>query len=507
MLEKGNFMKYKVSLILCAVIIVALALSFFVNGETTVSELENRNMTTFKMILDPVDDIDPDTGEKSVLYNAHKSIPDRLEDALKDQIFIRNVVVLNYTNLESKLSNLYSEVTKVLSAPVKDKNPITEDEVTEETEPPVTVPDDGFPDEYYDLVKEVEEQPVELDFKTYPGYGFARLAQSPVRNYTYTSIGTFALINGTDYVGQKPTKSTTSPTAVGKHVEQYEKLLAKYPNLKFYSYFVTQIQDTPWFYEFYGPYDDRHELIAQYLPEYVTVGRLTFKDFADYQACYYKSDHHWAHKGSERGYQDVYAMMADDLDLSPMKYPIKTWNFSELYGVQYRGSRASKLREAYESYDEFIVYEYDLGERETFVVLPDNYTQEIPVKMGLWEYYKVGDIDKGRYFDHYINFYGRSYDSTGKQYADSESLFVIKNNNGAEHNLLLVCDSTQRPYRDVLGSHFKTLVTLDYRILTKVPIDYLIEKYEIDTILCGGQTFAWSGSNSYLFKFSDNFGK
>lgn len=506
MLEKGKFMKYKASLIVCAVIIVALALSFFVNGETVVSELENRNMTTFKMILDPVDDIDPDTGEKSVLYNADKSIPDRLEDALKDQIFIRNLVVLNYTNLESKLSNLYSGVTKVLSAPFKQETPI-EDDVTDETEPPVTVPDDGFPDEYYDLAEEVEETPTELDFSSYPGYGFARLEASPIRSYTYTSIGSFALFNGTDYVGAKPTKSAPSKDAVSKHVAQYERLLKKYPNLKFYSYFVTQIQDTPWFYDFYGAYPDKHETIAQYLPEYVTVGRLTFKDFADYQACYYKSDHHWGYKGSERGYQDVYAMMADDLDLSPMKYPIKTWNFSELYGVEYRGSRANNLRDAYSAYDEFIVYEYDLGERETFVLTVDNYTREIPVTMGLWEYYKVGNINKSRYFDHYINFYGRAYDSTGKQYADSETMFVIKNNNGAEHSLLLVCDSTQRPYRDVLGSHFKNVVTLDYRIITKVPVDYLIEKYGIDTILCGGQSFAWSGSSSYLFKFSDNFGK
>ena len=115
--------------------------------------------------------------------------------------------------------------------------------------------------------------------------------------------------------------------------------------------------------------------------------------------------------------------------------------------------------------------------------------------------------DSGRYFDHYINFYGRATDKSGKQYADAENCFVIKNNNGAEHSLLLVCDSTQRPYRDVLGSHFKNVVTLDYRILTKVPIDYIIDKYDIDVILCGGQNFAWSGNTQYLFTFSDSFGK
>lgn len=494
-------MKYKATLIVCAVIVILLSLSFLVNEEVTVSDLEKRNMATFKMILDPVDDIDPDTGEKSVLYNVDKSIPDRLEDALKDQIFVRQFVVLSYTDLEAKLANLYSDVSAALSAPFKPK-PSLPDETDGETAAPV-------PDETQsDTVETVmEEPPAEPDFDTYPVYGFPRLPDFPEQSYTYKNIGTFALINGSDYVAKKPHKDATTQEAVSRHVEQYEKLLEEYPYLKFYSYFVTQIQDTPWFHDFYGPYPDRHELAAQYLPEYVTVGRLTFDSFDDYKDCYFKSDHHWAYKGSERGYQDVYAMMAEDLNLSPVKTPIKEWNFTELYGVQYRGSRAGNLRNAYSAYDEFIAYEYDLGERETFVLVPENYKREIPVTMGLWEYYKVGNINKGTYFDHYINFYGRAYDSTGKQYADSQCLFVIKNNNNAEHSLLLVCDSSQRPYRDVLASHFKNVVTLDYRIMTKVPVDYLIEKYDIDTILCGGQSFAWSGKPAYLFKFSDSFGK
>lgn len=500
-------MKYKATLILCGVLIVALAFSFFLTPETAVSELENRNMTTFGMILDPVDDIDPTTGEKSVLYNADKSIPDRLEDAMKDQIFIRNFVVLNYTNLESKLSNLYSGTVKMLSAPFKDDAPADDETQPDETDTPVTIPDEGFPDEYYDLAEEETAPPAAFDYKTYPVYGFARLATFPSRSYTYQSLGSFVTYNGTDWVGEKPSKGVPSAKAVQRHVDQYDKLLAEYPDLKIYNYFVTQMQNTPWFYDFYGVYPDRQEITAQYLPEYIKVARLTFDDFEDYSECYFKSDHHWAYKGSERGYQDVYNMMAEDLGLSPMKYPIKTWNFSELYGVQYRGSRASKLQSAFTSYDEFVAYEYDLGERETFVLNPNNYTVEIPVTMGLWEKYKVGNINKGKYTDHYIHFYGHSYDEKGKTYADSEYMLVIKNNNGAEHSLLMICDSTQRAYRDVLGSHFKNVVTLDYRIMTKVPVDYLIDKYNIDTILAGGLSFAWSGSDSYMLKFSDSFGK
>ena len=35
----------------------------------------------------------------------------------------------------------------------------------------------------------------------------------------------------------------------------------------------------------------------------------------------------------------------------------------------------------------------------------------------------------------------------------------------------------------------------------------LIEKYDIDTILVGGLSFAWSGSDQYMLKFSEDFGK
>lgn len=501
-------MRYKASLIICGALVLFLAISYFFSPVVTASDTEMRSMRTFGMIFTDIDSVD-ENGDPTIVNNMGISIPDRLENAMKDQIFIREGVMTVYNGLQTKLANLYNDSVKTLKAPFKQLSANTDDTTApaEDTDTPVTVPDEGFPDEYYDLAEEVDEAPAQLDFKKYPGYGFARVATFPAHQYEYTNLGSFALYNGTDYVGARPSKSNVQQASVQKHVNQYEKLLSVYPDLKFYSYFVTQIQDTPWFTDFYGPYQDKHETIAQYLPEWVTVGRLTFKDFADYQDCYFKSDHHWAYKGSERGYQDVYNMMSKELDLSPMKYPIKTWNFSELFGIEYRGSRANNLQSAYNGYDEFIAYEYELGERETFVLRVDDYTREIPVTMGLWEKYKKGEINKGRYFDHYISFYGQSYDASGRKYADSSELYVIKNNNGAEHSLLMVCDSTQRPYRDVLGSHFKNVVTLDYRILTKVPVDYLIETYDIDVILCGGQTFAWSGSNSYLFTFSENFGK
>ena len=198
-------MRYKASLIACAVIVVALALSFFFTPEVVTSQVENRNMTTFKMILDPVDDIDPNTGERSILYNADKSIPDRLEDAMKDQIFVRNFVVLNYTNLEAKLSNIYLGASKTLSSVFKERDNVSEDGPSD-SDSFVDIPEGGYPDEYYDLTeKDEEDQP--LDFKKYPVYGYARLEVFPSQSYDYTNIGSRAAYNGTDYLGFKPSKN------------------------------------------------------------------------------------------------------------------------------------------------------------------------------------------------------------------------------------------------------------------------------------------------------------
>ena len=192
-----------------------------------------------------------------------------------------------------------------------------------------------------------------------------------------------------------------------------------------------------------------------------------------------------------------------------MKYPIREWNFSELYGVEYRGSRANKLKDTYDGWDEFLVYEYDLGARETFVLKPGDLSNEIPVELTLMSRYKTGNINKNKYYDHYIQFYGSAIDLSNPKttYADAGHVFVIKNDNGAAHNILMVGDSTQRAYRDVIASHFGTAVYLDYRIMAQVPVDVLIDTYDIDVLMVGGLYGCYWLSSGCVFNFSANFGK
>ncbi len=488
-------MKYKASVIIAGLILVALSMTFLIGYKPVeVSELENRRMTTFDMIFSP------ETNPQSEIYNAEKSHTDRFEDALKDQIAIRDTVVTFYSTLEGRFANIYNRAflaLRGLSSNLNNNN--NEDDPTTDTA---------------DTEEPIVE--VEPDYDTYPLYGFQRLELPKKQDYTLLSLGQeFYRINDTDYVGKAPITQELvyeDEGALDLSITHLKMLHFKYPDIKMYTYFVRQACDTPWFDDFLGtPSYDRFEFVTRYLPEYIKYDQFIFNDFEEYKEVAFASDHHWNYNGTRRGYEDIYAMMAEDLNLSPIKEPIKTWNFSELFGVKFYGSYAQKLLSAYEVYDDFIVHEYDLGERDCYAINPDKTSQETPIRLALWDEYKVGKIDQKAYYDHYINFYGTSTDlkNPKKTYADSNRIYRIENkSDDVEHKLLWIGDSTQRSIRDVLATHFKTVIYIDYRIMNKVEIDKIIDKYEIDTLLIGSlpQSY-WYDKWQYKFKFSKDFYK
>jgi len=508
-------MKYRVTLILAALMLLILSGTYIIGYEKieiSPEEQENRRMATFDIIFKPVTD---DTSE---LYNAEMSIADRFENAMKDQIRFRPTVIDWYNTIEHKAGSVYTKLYQMANPP---KPPVGEggDEETETEEPPI-INVSGLPDEYYDLpAKEEPVIPDELDFDTYPVYGYKRLSSFKPQQYSLVKVGDVYRVNDTDWLDTKP--STSQPkyekgNTLYTSIEQMKILLEAYPYMKIYNYYVSQGCHTPWFDDYLGSKSyDQFEFITRYLPEEIEFDQLDYDNLADYQLYNYKTDHHWNHLGSEYGYREVYAMMADDLELSPLKMPIKEWNFSELYGVEYRGSRGRTLNASiYDEYDEFLVYEYDLGNRETYAIDPRT-MKEIPVNLTLWDQYKVGNINKGRTYDHYINFYSISHDKNGQSYADSSYIYKIVNpDSNTGHNLLIVGDSTQRAYRDVIASHFDTTIYYDYRVVAetyqgkgKAYIDHLIEKYEIDTILIGGLTGGYWYSSTCVFTFSSDFNK
>lgn len=198
--------------------------------------------------------------------------------------------------------------------------------------------------------------------------------------------------------------------------------------------------------------------------------------------------------------------MKHDLGLSKVKTPIKEWNYSELYNFQFIGSYGRRLGELYDGSDEFCALEYVLPERKIYAINPVTF-EEIPLKeLGLFNEYITGKIDTS--LDHYIVYYGTGIPEIGDElYSESNAIYKIENMEPeTRHNLLIYGDSYNRAVRDVLASHFNTTLYFQRDIFENyenVYIDELINKYDIDVILIGGNKSIWTTDN-YVFDFSVN---
>ncbi len=334
-------------------------------------------------------------------------------------------------------------------------------------------------------------------------YEIAELFKNKQDNqYILHSIGNYEQIEDTGYITVRPSTEPMKASIVKKRVAQLERLHDQYPQLLFYTYYVSQAFDMPWFNSCIGATAaDHFQEIVDAVPDFVKCDHLVYQDLHDYMSIHYKTDHHWNHRGAERGYEDIYKMMKTDFDLGEIRIPIRENMVSDTYDFVYLGSYGKSLGELYEEgNDEFSFYEYDLPQRETAIINPDTLEEVATAEMGLFDEYRRGKINKNIGTDHYITMYGTAVGLEGDRYSDDSYPFVIRNSDGNGKNLIITGDSYDRAMRDALASHFDTTVYLDYRTLSKVPIDYIIEKYSIDVVLISSHTSMW-GSEKYLFTF------
>lgn len=454
-------MRYRFSLYLLGAIICLILSSYIIIPQKELSEVERRYLETFERVIHPDTEL-AEQPDSNYIYYDH--ITSRFEAALEDQFLFRAKLVTAKNIISTKTNDvLISTNSKI----------------------------DNF-------LQINGLKPTQSDSaKLYPGYGYARLEIIPEQSYTAEQIGGYYRLGGSDWVGNisEPALNETSRRSISTLAGQLDAITLKY-HLPMYCVLVTTAEDTGWFNNITDPFDCE-EYIAQNLSLSCKVTRTQLADLEDYEQCFFKTDHHMNYIGSERMYETIYELMADDLNLSQLRTPIATWNFTELYGVQYRGSRAAALKNiaSYATvYDDFIVDEYDLPEHKTFAIDPVSGDQ-IEIVTERWNAYKAGEISIEPYYDHYIHFYG--FDETDT-YSDSSYLlyYDYSETNPDALNLLYLGDSYQRAIREVLSSHMKTTVWVDYRLFNNLDLSQIVEQYDIGVILFSSCCSIWFDENN-----------
>lgn len=319
-----------------------------------------------------------------------------------------------------------------------------------------------------------------------------------------TAVGNYQLIDNTNYITRFPPMKPMKQEIVKLRVAQIERIHKSFPDLRIYAYYVSQAYDMPWWEGFIGAKTaDHYQEILDAVPDYVKCGHLMYRDLADYMDIHYKTDHHWNHRGARRGYEDIYRMMSEDFPMGDLLMPLSENNISETYDFVYLGSFGKQLGELYHGgYDAFSFYEYDFPQDHFAVLNSDTLEEAEVVSMGIYDEYRKGKIRKETGVDHYITLYRTAVGTDGTRYTEQYP-YIIRNSHGNGRNLLICGDSHNRILRDLLASNFSTLVYVDYRVLKNNPIDYLIRRYDIDTLLISSNTSMWD-SKDYLFVFEED---
>lgn len=320
---------------------------------------------------------------------------------------------------------------------------------------------------------------------------------------TLHGIGEYWLINDTGVLVGKPIDEPLEESeAFNLKLEQLEYIHKRYPDLKMYYYYTSRITDMSWFSEQSGIETiDYYKYIDETIPNYIKRKKLIYRDMEDYLDVHYITDHHWNHRGYKKGYEDIYTMMSEDFSLSPMLIPTNENNVSETYDFKYTGRYARALGDAYtQGYDSFSFYEYDYPDKKMFVIESETMKEIEIEELCLYDEYRSGEINKDKKTDHYIALYAYAKDANNTMYCDQDYAFVIYNTIGNGKNILITGDSYIRPIRELIAAHFDTTVCVDYRVFSKYPIDYLIEKYNIDVLLISSHLNTWR-ELQYLYTF------
>ena len=197
-------------------------------------------------------------------------------------------------------------------------------------------------------------------------------------------------------------------------------------------------------------------------------GCFTARDYEDYCALFYQTDHHWNHIGADRGYREIMGLMG--VDEANLFMPVNEVTYED---TVFNGSYAKQAQLTCAD-EPFSVYQYDLPK------LKITLDGKKSTAYGNRKQYDAGKYNRDPNANHYALYYGGDYGE-----------IVIDSGNSDRPNLLVVADSYSNPVNLLLASHFGKTYIIDLRYYEDYAghpfcaTEYVAE-YGIDTVLMMG---------------------
>ncbi|MHC1696263.1 MAG: hypothetical protein AB9835_13550 [Eubacteriales bacterium] len=286
--------------------------------------------------------------------------------------------------------------------------------------------------------------------------GQSDTTQAPVQEVNYIST----ILGGNEernYYGIEPlhvidrSEITPEPQLkkmVDNQIAHLKRLMAAKPELNYYVYIGTRIQDTDACEVLMKGSPSTKDMLQYYidsLPDNVKYAKFDMDSPEDRAAKQYKTDHHWNPYGAYEGYKQIVEMMdaGDPFECDILKVPGISW-------IGLSGSAVGFFDKLYE--DNFYIFDFtDLPKLygENYELTTDHYNWAERQK----------NILTGKYADKGGNdFYG-IYNYPSRKITCEESQ--------TDRNLLLIGDSFTWSTLPMLATHFNTTVAYNTPWLTR----------------------------------------
>ncbi|MDO5331331.1 MAG: hypothetical protein Q4E99_01510 [Bacillota bacterium] len=342
-------------LVLCSV----LGFAFAVSGHTDTLEYENRTASkigglTFSSFFDGTFQ---DNFEKSFADQAFGSNGIKHRYNIAKSTLIENAIKPLAKYEENDTDTINHEILVV------DSIDIGGSEITPGASDVMDV-EDGLETKEADDVIQPADEPIkteptnEISEDVVEASAGAEKTDLPVIDNAQSDGGKYYSVGGGmyrygDYVVQGMVNFKGNQSRFDKFFSRYNELIADHPDINFYIYYIERDSDQNYA-------TGKRAGISEYikssinLPE-TSIGIQEVRDFDTYKEYNYKSDHHWAYKGSYAGYTDILSM------LKPNEAPMEI--LGEYKIGTYKGS-FSKTDATANVYDDFYAYELPFPKME-----------------------------------------------------------------------------------------------------------------------------------------------
>lgn len=215
--------------------------------------------------------------------------------------------------------------------------------------------------------------------------------------------------------------------------ENYNSLIESYPDIEFYAYFIEKDTDINFETgEKLGAGEYMFNLLN--LPD---TNKAIFKinSYNDFRESFYRTDHHWNHKGSYKAYLEVLDLLG--IKDEPIKHSEEILVSKEFSGSKAASAGANTFKE------DFFAYQFDYPEIKVTIngEQADDYGEQD-------EYFSDNKPSKITYGD----FYG---------WDNGETIF--ESSNDERDNILIFGESYDNAILKLLATHYNTIYSIDMR--------------------------------------------